>query len=169
MQKWTGHRQGGLWRKGRGRVREIWELSPRLNGDSFFFGASHVGPSLWAVLSLSLESAMETGDLAPISQQAGQDACTPLPQEPSSASQADYPPPSSLLPTCLLGLAPGGGAPRPVPCSVESCHADHVGGVAGQVLELHAVLSQEKCLHPFREVPLLFLPEINLWAQTVWQ
>lgn len=92
------------------------------------------------------------------------------PQEPRGQGQVvppqlprlAPPPPQPLSPTCLLGLAPGGGAARPFPRGIEGCHADHVGGVAGQVLELHSVLSQEKRLHPFGEVPPLSLPEINL-------
>lgn len=89
-------------------------------------------------------------------------SCLHPPKSPE-ARWASPPPP--LLPTCLLGLAPGGGAPRPVPRGVEGCHADHVGSVASQVLDLDAVLGQEKCLHPLGEVPPLGLPEINLRAQ----
>lgn len=72
-----------------------------------------------------------------------------------------------LSPTCLLGPALGRDAPRPVPRGIEGCHTDHVGSVPGEVLELHAVLSQEKRLHPFCEVPSLGFPEINLWAQRI--
>lgn len=96
------------------------------------------------------------------------------PHEPSGQGQKVPPPPPRAtppplrgLPTCLLGLAQGRGAPRPFPRSVEGRHADHVGGVAGQVLELHAVLSQEECLHPLGEVLPLGLPEINLQTQTM--
>lgn len=78
---------------------------------------------------------------------------------------ADLPPVKAPSPTCLLGLALGGGAPRPIPSGVEGGHADHVGRVTRQVLELHTVLSQEKRLHSLREVPPLGFPEINLWKQ----
>lgn len=90
------------------------------------------------------------------------------PQPGSTAARCPPPPPLlPLSPTCLLGLAPGGGAPRPIARGVEGCHADHVGRIAGQVLEFHAVLGQEKRLHPLREVTPLGFPEINLWAQPI--
>lgn len=80
------------------------------------------------------------------------------------------PKPLRLLPTCLLSLASGGCAPWPIPRSIEGCYADHVGCVACQVLELHTVLSQEKRLHPLREVSPLDFPEINLWGpQRSWE
>lgn len=73
----------------------------------------------------------------------------------------------AVLPTCLLSLAPGRGAPWPIPRCIEGGHTDHVGCVASQVLEFHTVLSQEERLHPLSEVLPLDFPEINLWETMI--
>lgn len=71
------------------------------------------------------------------------------------------------LHTCLLRPALDRGAPGSVPCSIEGRHSDHIGSITGQVLELHPILSQEKCLHSLGEVLPLGFPEINLWAKRI--
>lgn len=45
--------------------------------------------------------------------------------------------------TCLLSAPSGGHGAGPITCSVEGSHADHVGGVTCQVLQLHTELWQE--------------------------
>lgn len=177
---WTGHQQGRLRGKvqgGQGRSG----LSPRLYGDSFSSEHRTLAP-LWGLCSPALEgipwglgtlprclsrqlsllprSIQRPGPGGPSSPRGlGQVVPHPL---PSSPPQLTPPSPPALSPTCLLGLAGGGRAPRPLPCGIEGCHADHVGGVAGQVLELHTGLSQEKRLHPLGEVLPVGFPEINL-------
>lgn len=157
---WTGHRQGGLLGEDGGRKGEIW--GP-LQG---FLGTV---PLFWALISRPLW----VGGALPL-WRTSHGARGPRPDRsaastpPRSRTPGAPRPPRRLSPTCLLGLAPGRRAPRPVPRGVEGRHADHVGGVASQVLEFDAVLGQEKRLHPFREVPPLGLPEINLWAQRIW-
>lgn len=65
-------------------------------------------------------------------------------------------------PTCLLGAPPGGRTAGPVPGSVERGHADHVGGEARQILQLHAPLRHEEGPQALRLVLPLELPEVNL-------
>lgn len=64
--------------------------------------------------------------------------------------------------TCLLSAPSGGQGAGPVACSVEGCHADHVGGVARQVLQLHAELRQEQGSQALCLILELELPEIDL-------
>ena len=64
--------------------------------------------------------------------------------------------------TCLLGAAPGRRAAGSVPGSVEGGHADHVGGVTGQVLQLHPPLRHEQSPQPLGFVLTLELPKVNL-------
>lgn len=64
--------------------------------------------------------------------------------------------------TCLLGAPSGGRAARPVPGGVERGHADHVGGVTSQVLQLHPPLRHEEGPQPLRLVLTLELPKVNL-------
>lgn len=68
----------------------------------------------------------------------------------------------SLQLTCLLSAPSSGQGAGPVPCSIEGCHADHVGGVARQVLQLHPELRQEQSAQALRLVLQLKLPEIDL-------
>ena len=64
--------------------------------------------------------------------------------------------------TCLLSASPGRRAAGSVPGRVERGHADHIGGVTGQVLQLHASLGHEQRPQPLRLVLTLELPEVNL-------
>lgn len=64
--------------------------------------------------------------------------------------------------TCLLSAPSGGQGAGPVACSVEGCHADHVGGVARQVLQLHAELRQEQGAQALCLILELELPEVDL-------
>lgn len=70
--------------------------------------------------------------------------------------------------TCLLSAPSGGEGAGPVPCGVEGGHADHVCGVACQVLQLHAQLGQEERPQPLRLVLQLELPEVDLWWWRWW-
>lgn len=62
----------------------------------------------------------------------------------------------------MLSAPSGGQGAGPVACSVEGCHADHVGGVARQVLQLHAELRQEQGSQALCLILELELPEIDL-------
>ncbi len=64
--------------------------------------------------------------------------------------------------TCLLSAPSGGQRARAVPCRVENSHADHVGGVASQVLQLHAQLRQKESAESLSLILQLKLPIINL-------
>lgn len=67
--------------------------------------------------------------------------------------------------TCLLSAPSGGQGAGPVARSVEGRHADHVGGVARQVLQLHPELRQEQRPQALRLVSELIFPEIDLERQ----
>lgn len=67
--------------------------------------------------------------------------------------------------TCLLSAPSGGQGAGPVACSVEGSHADHVGGVTCQVLQLHPELWQEQRSQALRLISELILPEIHLGHQ----
>lgn len=71
----------------------------------------------------------------------------------------------SPMVTCLLSAPSGGQRARAVPCRVEGSHADHVGGVASQVLQLHAQLRQEESAESLSLILQLKLPIINLAKQ----
>lgn len=71
----------------------------------------------------------------------------------------------SLGLTCLLSAPSGGQGARPVACSVEGGHADHVGGVTCQVLQLHPELWQEERSQALRLISELIFPEIHLERQ----
>lgn len=64
--------------------------------------------------------------------------------------------------TCLLSAPSGGQGTGPIPCSIESCHTDHVGGVASQVFKLHPELWQEESTQALRLILELKFPEIDL-------
>lgn len=68
----------------------------------------------------------------------------------------------SLGLTCLLSAPSGGQGAGPVACSVEGGHADHVGGVTCQVLQLHPELWQEQRSEALRLISELIFPEIHL-------
>lgn len=71
----------------------------------------------------------------------------------------------SPMVTCLLSAPSGGQRAWAVPCRVEGSHADHVGGVACQVLQLHAQLRQEESAESLSLILQLKLPIINLARQ----
>lgn len=156
-----------------GRMGESWGLSPRLYVDSCSLLSTHTQAPLWAVLSHSGGHLLGPGYPAPISPHWDKAAAsTARGAEPRQdllrSPPAHLPPtPPAAPPTCLLGLGPGGGAPGPVPCRIEGCHADHVGCVAGQVLEFHPALGQEQRLYPLGDVLPLGFPEVNLWTQAI--
>lgn len=50
----------------------------------------------------------------------------------------------------MLSAAPRRRAAGSVPGRVEGRHADHVGGVAGQVLQLHPSFGHEQSPQPLR-------------------
>lgn len=62
----------------------------------------------------------------------------------------------------MLSAAPRRRAAGSVSGRVEGRHADHVGGVAGQVLQLHPSFGHEQSPQPLRLVLSLELPEVNL-------
>lgn len=64
--------------------------------------------------------------------------------------------------TRLLSAPPGRRAAGSVAGSVEGGDADHVGGVARQVLQLHPSLGHEQRPEPLRLVLALELPKVNL-------
>lgn len=67
-----------------------------------------------------------------------------------------------VKPTCLLSAPPGGLAARPIPGGVKRGHADHIGGEACQVLQLHAPFRHEEGSQALCLVLPLELPEVNL-------
>lgn len=68
--------------------------------------------------------------------------------------------------TCLLSAPSGGQGAGPIPCSIEGCHADHVGGVACQIFKLHPELWQEQSSQALRLVLELKLPEVDLRTES---
>lgn len=82
-----------------------------------------------------------------------------LPAEPRAGRVRGQP---CQGPTCLLCPCLHGDTAGPVPGRVEGGHADPVGGVARQVLQLHRRVGQEKGLDPPALVLPLLLPEMDL-------
>lgn len=68
--------------------------------------------------------------------------------------------------TCLLSPRSRRRAPGAVAGRVEGCYADHVGGVAGQVLQLHPSFRHKQSPQTLRLVLTLELPEENLHRGT---
>lgn len=62
----------------------------------------------------------------------------------------------------MLSASPRRRAAGSVPGRVEGRHANHVGGVTGQVLQLHPSLGHEQSPQPLRLVLSLELPKVNL-------
>lgn len=114
---------GQVMGRGGGRMGSIWGPLSKAVWDSFCLLSVMCWSLSVAVLFHCGGCPLGPGYPAQISQQV---------QKEVSTLQADYPSPlQPCAPTCLLGLAPGRGAPRPVPRGIEGSHADHVGGVAG--------------------------------------
>lgn len=64
--------------------------------------------------------------------------------------------------TCLLSASPGRWTARSVSGRVKRGHADHIGGVTGQVLQLHPSFRHEQSPQPLCLILTLELPEVNL-------
>lgn len=62
----------------------------------------------------------------------------------------------------MLSAPSGGQGAGPIPGSIEGCHADHVGGVAREVLQLYPELRQEQSSQALRLILELKLPIIDL-------
>lgn len=68
----------------------------------------------------------------------------------------------AAAPTRLLGASPRRRAAGSVPRCIEGGHADHVGGVASQILQLHPSFRHEQSPQPLRLILTLEFPKVDL-------